>query len=190
MTLKTNNPSTIVEAYEYVDKMWETGTKPVTSIDKYYERFVTGTEYYDLLIQYVKNADSIKVLMFEVTYNFEDPNSRDSMLLQEILNAYNRGAQVELLFDDPRYLEVTRGVQFLTENNVPFKVDDKKTGFMQKIHAKAFLIDDEILFIGSQNWSADSLGLTGEASVITRHPQTVSDWLEIFDQKWTLGHFA
>ena len=189
LSMKTNNPDTISEAYEYVNKLWNTGSKVTRSIDKYYERFTTGNEYYDLLMSDLKNANSIKVLMFEATYNFENPNALDSMLLQEVKNAYDRGANLKLLLDDPRYLEVTRGPQFLTQNNVPFKVDNKNSGFNQKVHAKAILIDDQILFIGSHNWSDDSLGSLGETTIITRHPQTISDFQAIFDAKWSLGHF-
>ena len=189
MTLKTNNPDTMSEAYRFLDVMWKTGSKVTDNVDKYYERFVNGNEHYNLLIDYIKNAHSIKVLMFEVTYNSENPDALDSKLLQEIKNAYSRGAEVDLLLDDPRYLEITRGVQFLKQNNVPFKVDDKNNGTLQRVHAKTYLIDDKILFIGSPNWTDDSLGLAQETSIITRNPQTIGDWLIIFNQKWNLGHY-
>ena len=127
--------------------------------------------------------------MFEVTYNSENPDALDSKLLQEIKNAYSRGAEVDLLLDDPRYLEITRGVQFLKQNNVPFKVDDKNNGTLQRVHAKTYLIDEKILFIGSPNWTDDSLDLAQETSIITRNPQTIGDWLIIFNQKWNLGHY-
>src|SRR5439155_641324 len=73
MTLKTNNPDTMSEAYRFLDVMWKTGSKVTDNVDKYYERFVNGNEHYNLLIDYIKNAHSIKVLMFEVTYNSENP---------------------------------------------------------------------------------------------------------------------
>ena len=56
------------------------------------------------------------------------------------------------------------------------------------MHVKAFLFDDQVLYIGSHNWSLDSLDSPQEASIITRNPDTISEYLKIFNEKWALGH--
>jgi phosphatidylserine/phosphatidylglycerophosphate/cardiolipin synthase-like enzyme len=187
LTLKTNNPDTIAEAYEFLTVMWDTGNKVVRMNDYYYERFTNGVEFYDLLLDQVKNAESIKVLMFTVTYNFNDMESVDSKLLNEVKNAYNRGANLQIVMDDPRYYETYGGRQFFVQNNIPHKLDDKNIGFDQRMHTKVVLIDDKVLFIGSQNWKEVSLDSPQEASIITRNPQTISEFLTIFNDKWSLA---
>ena len=190
LSIKTNNPDTVKEAKAFVDTMWRTGEKIVRYNDYPEERFVNGPEFYEQLIQNIRNAEKIKVLMFQATYNFDDPSAYDSEVLDEIKNAYGRGADLQLLFDDPRYYQVYGGRQFLTQNDIPHKLDDKTTGDLQTIHAKAVLINDEILIIGSQNWSSDSLASASEASIITSNPETISAFLHIFDQKWNAAQYV
>ncbi len=78
-------------------------------------------------------------------------------------------------------------VAFLTQNSIPHKLDDKNQGFGERMHAKAILINDEVLFIGSQNWNRDSLPSSAEASIITRNSQAISQFQSVFDEKWDLG---
>jgi phosphatidylserine/phosphatidylglycerophosphate/cardiolipin synthase-like enzyme len=123
-----------------------------------------------------------------MTYNFTDPNAVDSKVLNELKDANNRGANLQLILDDPRYYEIYGGRQFLTQNNIPHKLDDLNTGTLERVHAKAILIDDKVLFIGSQNWDRDALNSPEEASIITRNPETISEFQTIFNAKWALAH--
>ena len=188
LTLKTNNPDTIQEAYEYDITLWNTTNKIINYNDYYYERFANGPEFYGLLLEQLQNAGSIKMLMFQMTYNFTDANAVDSKVLNELKNAYNSGANLQLILDDPRYYEIYGGRQFLTQNNIPHKLDDLNTGTLERVHAKAILIDDKVLFIGSQNWDRDALNSPEEASIITRNPETISEFQTIFNAKWALAH--
>jgi phosphatidylserine/phosphatidylglycerophosphate/cardiolipin synthase-like enzyme len=108
-------------------------------------------------------------------------------VLNELKSSYQRGAKIQMVLDDPTYDLDTSSVKFLTENNIPHKLDEKNSGYLEKTHAKAFLFDDKILYIGSHNWSRDSLNSAGEASIITRNSQTISDYLTIFNNKWSLA---
>jgi phosphatidylserine/phosphatidylglycerophosphate/cardiolipin synthase-like enzyme len=188
LSLKTNNPDTIREAFEYVDILWEKGGVKVDYADKPAERFANGFEFYNLLLDSLKNATSVKLLMFEATYNFADPDAVDSKVLNEIRNAHDRGADLKLLFDDPTYYVRGTGHEFLTQNGIPHRLDEKNEGPGERLHAKAVLIDDKILFVGSQNWNEDSIASPDEASIVTRDSQTISDFLVLFNEKWDVGH--
>lgn len=190
LSIKLGNPDTIKEAKEFVEAMWKTGSKISRHYDYSDDQFVNGPEFFDLLLDMIRDAHKVKVLMFEATYNFDDSNAPDSILLNEIKSAYGRGTDLQLLFDDPQYHITYGGKQFLTKNNIPHKLDDKTTGSLEKIHAKAVLIDDEILILGSQNWTRDALDSSSEASIITRNPETISEFLDIFEQKWNAGHYV
>jgi phosphatidylserine/phosphatidylglycerophosphate/cardiolipin synthase-like enzyme len=111
-------------------------------------------------------------------------------LLDEIKAAYEGGIDLQLLFDDPVYYDTYGGREFLTKNNIPHKLDDKTTGTQQRIHAKAVLIDDEVLILGSQNWNKDSLNSSSEAAIVTSNPDTISEFLDIFEQKWEAGYYV
>ena len=187
LSMKTNNPDTIAEAYEYVNVLWNTGNKTVRQNDYYFERYVNGIEFYDHLLANIKNSHSIKMLMFEMTYDFNDPLSADSKVMNELKKAHERGAELQIMLDDPRYYLKYGGRQFLTQNGIPHKLDDS-TGPLERMHVKAFLFDDQVLYIGSHNWSLDSLDSPQEASIITRNPDTISEYLKIFNEKWALGH--
>ena len=70
------------------------------------------------------------------------------------------------------------------------QIDDKTTGKLQRLHAKAVVIDDKVLIIGSQNWNSDSLDSPSEASIITHNPEMISAFLDIFKGKWDAGHYV
>jgi phosphatidylserine/phosphatidylglycerophosphate/cardiolipin synthase-like enzyme len=190
LSIKTNNPHTVKEAKEFIETMWRTGSKIVRHYDYPEDRFVNGPEFYELLLQNIRNAEKIKVLMYQGKYNFDNSSAPETKLLDEINEAYKRGTDLQLLFDDPTYHETYGAKQFLTKNNIPHKLDDKTTGKLERIHAKAILINDEILIIGSQNWNRDSLTSSSEASIVTQNPEMISAFLDIFEEKWNAGHFV
>jgi len=187
LSIKTNDSDTIQEALQYVTTLWATGASPLNNNEFYYERFANGPEFYNILTQHIQNAHRIKTLMFVMTYNFTDPQAPDSKLLDELKNAYNRGANLQIVLDDPWYYNHYGGQQFLTQNKIPHKLDDKNVGLLERMHAKVVLIDDNILFIGSNNWHRDSLDTPGEASLIIRNPQTIQQFLTIFNAKWAIA---
>jgi phosphatidylserine/phosphatidylglycerophosphate/cardiolipin synthase-like enzyme len=190
LSIKLNNPDTVKEAKEFIEAMWKTGSKIVRYYNYPADQFVNGGEYYELLLQKITHAEKIKVLMFQATYTFDDSSAPDTKLLDEINEAYKRGTELQLLFDDPTYHETYGAKQFFTENNIPHKLDDKTTGYLQRIHAKAVLIDDEVLIIGSQNWNRDSLNSSSEASIVTKNPEMILAFLDIFEEKWQAGHYV
>jgi phosphatidylserine/phosphatidylglycerophosphate/cardiolipin synthase-like enzyme len=55
-----------------------------------------------------------------------------------------------------------------------------------KLHAKSLLIDDELLFIGSQNMHYSSWGDGGlaEYNLTTDDPQAIAEYQALFETKW------
>jgi phosphatidylserine/phosphatidylglycerophosphate/cardiolipin synthase-like enzyme len=55
-----------------------------------------------------------------------------------------------------------------------------------KVHAKSLLIDNELLFIGSQNMHYSSWGEGGlnEYSLSTDDPQAIDEYKALFETKW------
>jgi cardiolipin synthase len=61
--------------------------------------------------------------------------------------------------------------------------------FEGRMHAKAFLIDDEVLFVGSQNLHYSAWGEKGlaEYNLATDDPRAVNTFKSLFDFYWETG---
>jgi phosphatidylserine/phosphatidylglycerophosphate/cardiolipin synthase-like enzyme len=61
--------------------------------------------------------------------------------------------------------------------------------FEGRMHAKAFLVDDEVLFIGSQNFHYSAWGEEGlaEYNLATDDPNAVNTFKTLFDYYWEIG---
>jgi phosphatidylserine/phosphatidylglycerophosphate/cardiolipin synthase-like enzyme len=183
LNLKTNTASTISEAYHFVALLWESGRKPVVYADTSPERFVNGAESYNLLIEKLQLAESVKLLTYVTSYNYSDPDATDFKIFSELKKAHDRGAKLQIVMDDSEYFARSSAREFLVENSIPHKLDEMGTE-EQILHAKAVLIDDKVLFIGSHNWDIDSLRSSQQVSIMTTDNQVISDFLIIFEEKW------
>jgi phosphatidylserine/phosphatidylglycerophosphate/cardiolipin synthase-like enzyme len=190
LTYKSNNPSTIAEAKEFVTQLWFKGSNMVRNNAMFPERLVNGFEYEEQVLSILQNAkSSIKVLMFEATYAPKDPSATQTKILNEVRNAYNRGVDLKMIFDDPRYWIMYGGKEFWDKYDIPHKLDDKDSGYLERKHVKAFLIDDSILVVGSQNWNRDSAGSPQEMSVIIKsNPDMVGDYQTLFTSQWNASN--
>jgi phosphatidylserine/phosphatidylglycerophosphate/cardiolipin synthase-like enzyme len=61
--------------------------------------------------------------------------------------------------------------------------------FEGRMHSKAFLVDDEMLFIGSQNFHYSAWGETGlaEYNIATDDPRAIETYKTMFDYYWETG---
>jgi hypothetical protein len=61
--------------------------------------------------------------------------------------------------------------------------------FDGRMHSKAFLVDDEMLFIGSQNFHYSAWGETGlaEYNIATDDPRAIETYKTMFDYYWETG---
>jgi phosphatidylserine/phosphatidylglycerophosphate/cardiolipin synthase-like enzyme len=188
LTLKTTNPNSIREAKEYILTGFLDGTKKQDLTEYYYETFANGPEYLNMVLKSIRNASSVKILNFELTYSFHNATAPDSRMMHEVRDAFFRNAELKILVDDRRYTTPEfGGRQFFAKYNIPHKVDELNSGTFSLMHAKTMLIDNSLLFIGSQNWNEESIASVGEVSIITRNPQAIAEYKAIFDAKWNQG---
>jgi cardiolipin synthase len=61
--------------------------------------------------------------------------------------------------------------------------------FEGRMHAKAFLVDNEVLFVGSQNFHYSAWGEAGlaEYNIVTDDSRAVSTFRSLFDYYWEKG---
>ena len=120
-----------------------------------------------------------------------------SILVDAVVAAARRGVEVRVLLDgkgyqlDPdapdgnddtvRYFNALAGAEGL---DLRAKVVDLDTLGLAKIHAKGVIVDDEWVFVGSQNWSENSFRANREVGVMLHSPAVASYYLKLFWRDW------
>ncbi len=189
LTYKSGNAVAIAEAKGFINTLWSTGKATVKKTGALPEQPVNGQEYVDQVLSLLKNAkNSIKFSMYEAVYDPKNPTSAQSKLMWELKNAHQRGVDVQIILDDPRYYSKPSGPQFLSKYNIPHKLDSQTSGPLEKKHEKAFLIDDSTLVIGSHNWNSDSANSSNEYSIIVRgNADANEEFKTLFEASWNTG---
>ena len=109
-------------------------------------------------------------------------------VLDELADAAGRGVQVQMLADgkfQETYPEVPAWL-----NTVPgaeARIFDVGPIWGGVLHAKYFLGDDDLLFVGSQNWDWRALDQIHELGVLVKHSGLAADLGRIFDMDWALA---
>ncbi|HJE02573.1 Phospholipase D precursor [Aliarcobacter thereius] len=107
-----------------------------------------------------------KKSIFISIYNFSSKK-----LAKEIINAKKRGVEVFVIFDKTKVEEDDKIYKMLKKNKVETKILDDKI----KMHIKSMLIDENIVLIGSANYTKKSfeenfelLYISSEESLVNR----------------------
>jgi len=107
----------------------------------------------------------------------------DSEIVDALVNAGSRGVQVRLVMseaiDESLWYEEPG---FLARNGVDVRIVNTLY-----IHAKALLVDGQLAWIGSQNFTANSLDNNREVGVIVTKPAALSRIQRAFDIDFTSG---
>ncbi len=118
------------------------------------------------------------------------PNTPDFLapILDKLAGAAERGVRVQLLADgkfQKTYPEVPDW--FDTVAGAESRILDADALWGGVLHAKYFLSDDDMLYVGSQNWDWRALDQIHELGVLVRHPRLATDLGRIFDLDWELA---
>ncbi len=97
--------------------------------------------------------------------------------LKALGEARKRGVEILLLLDNNTYNQKTASK--LNALGISYKLSDK----FHLMHSKACVFDD-VLFVGSHNWSYTSESKNREINLLTNSPQAVSEFLNVFWSDW------
>ena len=200
--VRTMNPDVIKQANAFLDNKWERGSAVIPATTDSSEKLLTGRGYFkDVQRQLANATNTIEIIMYDAQYNTK---SKDfpTILLDELLNAKNRGVNVKILLDDETSTRYPNTIKFLKDNNITFKLDqdgtivrhtemlkfmasnnihDKDTTIIT--HSKMLIIDD-FAYIGSHNWTLDGLDTGGDATLKLNDPHVLSDSVHAFNDAW------
>lgn len=138
---------------------------------------IIGKEIAEKAIPLIQKAKkSIEIIVYDWRWYPNEPGVNIQRFNNEIINAVKRNITVRVIAEP----EKTR--QILNQNGIKAKKPfTKKT-----IHTKLMLIDQELLIIGSHNYTKNAFNLNEEVSIITDSKETIDRLKEYFDNLWPL----
>ncbi|HON57806.1 MAG TPA: phospholipase D-like domain-containing protein, partial [bacterium] len=127
---------------------------------------MAGGRYYDSLIDDLQNAEKdIFVFMYLIRYA-EIPYHPVNKLVKELISAKERGLNVTVYLDDHIKEGTERTAVNLTvydllkRRGINVKMDRGKKIY----HSKVVIIDNNIVYCGSHNWTAAAFNMNSESS--------------------------
>lgn len=140
---------------------------------------LTDREYFRTVLKLVNSANfSVHVIVYDVNYYPDYPESPSNILLSALEEAVNRGIDVKVITDEtPTEKPV---LTILEEKGVEIKFDSKDI----TTHAKLIIIDSKIVIIGSTNWSYYSIDKNHEANVLINSASLAREFEGYFESIW------
>ena len=140
--------------------------------------------YYPAVHELLRQAEkSIHMVMFEMFYYEKYPESLENQLVQDLIDAHERGVNVEVILEQSTWGRITRrnkreGGFMLSQAGVKVYFDSRS----KTTHNKLIIIDERYTIIGSTNWSYYALEKNNEASVLIDSIPLAKSFLEEFNR--------
>jgi len=123
----------------------------------------------EAVFELIRNAKrEIKLEVYEFSYK---------KLADALADAKQRGVSVKVILE-PSVYQNSKTFSYLLNSGVDVSWASKK---FHNTHSKFAVIDDNIVFVGSTNWSENALISNREASVIIYSAEISSEFEKIFD---------
>jgi len=154
---------------------------------------ISSDKYFPVVKEALKNAkSSIYLVMYFVNFDPKSKKSPINELVAELVNAHKRGVKVKVILDQNiSFTEwESRGGKWEREaKNDPLFVYLKKEGIeayydnlFVVTHSKSIVIDEEVVILGSANWTESALKRNWEASCLIRSKELAKRFLEDFSE--------
>ncbi|MGB7573278.1 MAG: phospholipase D-like domain-containing protein [Thermodesulfobacteriota bacterium] len=152
-------------------------------------QLVLNDQYFQVAKKMIQEAKhSIQVMMFEMGYYDEHPNTPSNLLIKELISAKKRGVKVEVI------LEVKEGEDRTTERNrhtgtilCEGGVEVIYDSLSKTTHAKLMVVDGQLSLLGSTNWTYYALTNNNETSVLVRSKEVARAFGDYFNQVKATG---
>ena len=152
-------------------------------------QLVTDVQYFEVAKKLIQEAKhSIQVMMFEMGYYDQYPNTPSNLLIKELMNATKRGVKVEVLLEvkegEDRTTKRNRHTgKVLSEGGVEVIYDP----LSKTTHAKLMVVDGQLSLLGSTNWTYYALTSNNEASVLIRSKELARAIIDYFNRVKATG---
>lgn len=127
-----------------------------------------GKTYYQTLHKHLTQAEeSITIAMYFMYPDFEDPDNPINQLVNDLIDAKQRGVDVKVVLEGSKLNVSRRAYQKLRQNEVKVYFDTPE----HLLHIKGVIVDDRYIFVGSTNWSKSAMEKNYEATHFADSPQ-------------------
>ena len=152
-------------------------------------QLVMDAQYFQVAKKMIGEAKtSIQVMMFEMGYYDQYPNTPSNLLIKELIDAKKRGVRVEVI------LEVKEGKDRTTERNRHTGKILSEGGveviydpLFKTTHAKWMAVDGQFSLLGSTNWTYYALTNNNEASFLIRSKEVARELADYFNRVKATG---
>jgi len=152
-------------------------------------QLVVDTQYFQVAKRMIQEAKhSIQVMMFEMGYYDQYPNTPSNLLIKELIDAKKRGVKVEVILEvregEDRTTKRNRHTgKILSEGGVEVIYDS----FSKTTHTKLMVVDGRLTLLGSTNWTYNALTNNNEASVLIRSKEVAKELIDYFNRVKATG---
>ncbi len=137
---------------------------------------IVDREYFSVAKNLIREAKkSISISMFVVK-----SGRKVDALIKELKNAAKRGVKIRILLENSIRANQSVIVSLNGIKNIEIKFDSPK----KITHNKMVIIDENVILIGSTNWTESSLSYANEANVVIKNKEIVGYFQEYFDYLW------
>lgn len=138
---------------------------------------ILGKNYPSVVIPLIDKArHSIKIVVFDWRWYENDPGNPCQLFNSAIVRASRRGIVIEACVNSEKIAKP------LTTNGINVKIPISKN----LMHTKFIIIDDEIVIMGSHNFSQSAFTTNFETSVVFEEPLQVNEFVLFFHNIWSL----
>lgn len=136
-------------------------------------KFLKGEEYYTELHKTLQEAKkSIYVVMFNLRASGRENHPVD-ILLQDLIDAHQRGVQIEVLLEDSLRANNQMAYNLLSQNGIKVQFDSRKT----MTHTKLVVVDNYLTFVGSGNWTYASFRINTDSTVMIKSEKIAQSFM-------------
>lgn len=125
---------------------------------------------------------SLDIETFYISHKDGEPLGE---ILQAIVDAAKRGVKVRIISDSKFYKTYPQNLDELKkEQNIAVRIINFNQVAGGIMHAKYFIIDGKITFLGSQNFDWRAMKHVHEIGVVLRNEQLSTAYLHVFNMDW------
>ena len=147
-----------------------------------------GQAYLGVLIDSISKAkSSIDVIQYQWNFYIGQPNSQIQAINRAVLSKADSGIKIRALLNKEgreQHLMIInmKAAKYLSESGILVKF-----GMTFPItHAKMWIIDDDVVILGSHNLSNRSVTVNNEASILIRSREVAMEFRRYFNILWNL----
>ena len=136
---------------------------------------LSGSQYPKYVIPLIEKAKhSIKIVVFDWRWYPQDPGASCQLFNQTLVRASRRGVKIDAIANSDNVNKI------LNANGI----NTKKLETGRLVHSKLIIIDNEIVIIGSHNFTQSAFNSNIEMSILITNDPNIQTLITFFQNLW------